>query len=259
MHKLGFINPSHAGYKLTDFGRFSVEFLQETYRWYELSGLSMLRDNIKRKDEIKNLKEAIEITLRCLGEPLWLHPDTLGKKIIDERLKRELDRSLEPYEYTAYIVTEEWINGERIENIERKYGRWAIYVKSIAEDLSNALKFFKNVAELEKVKLPKDFDLMVDRVKYGLSSYEVPLTEVRGFGRERIHQLYLRIKEVAKMNKRLGERLKVDRTIIDTLAWYFKERGEKQFKEDLKKWKIKYVGEKMIDRLVEFLKNKLKS
>jgi len=260
LHKLGFINPTHAGYKLTDFGKITAGFLQKTHRWYELSEFSMLREDIKSRDEIKSSSEAIVITLRHL-KPLRLEPsEGKGKNKIDDYFKQKFNRLPEYYEYTAYIVLGEWIKGRRIENIEKDYGRWAIYVKSIAEDLWKALKFFfKDVAELEKVKLPKDFDLMVDRVKYGLSSYEVPLTEVRGFGRERIHQLYLRIKEVAEMNKRLEERLKVDRTIIDTLVWYFKERGEKQFKEDLKKWKIKYVGEKMIDRLVEFLKNKLKS
>ena len=35
----------------------------------------------------------------------------------------------------------------------------------------------------------------------------------------------------------------------------FYERGEKNFKKDLERWNVKYVGEKLIERLVEFLKD----
>ena len=115
-----------------------------------------------------------------------------------------------------------------------------------------ALKLFKAIAELEKVKVPEDFDLAVEMVRYGLSSYEIPLIKVKGFGRVRIHNLYVKMREVPIIADRLKQN--VDKTIIDTLVWYFKKRGEKKFKEDLRKWQVKYVGEKMVDRLVEYIK-----
>jgi len=253
LYELGFIYPTHAGYKLTDFGKIVVEFLQRTYRWYELSDLSRLREDIKNRDEIKNSLEAIVITLRYL-KPLWLEPsEGEGKSKINEYFKRKFGRSPEYYEYTAFIVLREWINGRRIEDIQKEYGRWAIYVKSIAEDLSEALKLFKAIAELEKTKLPGDFDLIIDMVKYGLSKYEIPLIKVKGFGRVRIHNLYMKMTEVPVIKDRLNQH--VDETIIDTLIWYFKMRGEKNFREDLKKWKVKYIGEKMIDRLIEHIRS----
>ena len=216
LYELGFIYPTHAGYKLTDFGKITAEFLQKTYRWYELSELSRLREDIKSRDEIKSSSEAIVITLRHL-KPLWLEPsEGEGKNKIDDYFKQKFGRLPEYYEYTAYIVLREWIRGRRIEDIEKDYGRWAIYVRSIAEDLSEALNLFKAIAELEKVKFPEDFDLAVEMVRYGLSSYEIPLIKVKGFGRVRIHNLYVKMREVPIIADRLKQN--VDKTIIDTLV-----------------------------------------
>lgn len=253
LYELGYIYPTPAGYKLTDFGRIIAEFLTKSYRWYRLDELSALREEIKGMGRVEKAERAVAIVLKHLS-PLWLEvPDDEGRKKIDEWFKERYGRYPERYEYTVYIVLNEWVRGKRIEEIEKEYGRWAIYVKSIAEDLANALKLFKDIAKLEKVEIPEDFDLMIEMVRYGLSAYEVPLIRVKGFGRVRIHNLYEKMKTVPAISKRLKENR--DKTIIETLCWYFNERGEKNFKKDLERWNVKYVGEKLIERLVEFLKD----
>lgn len=245
LHEYGYVKPARMKYSLTDFGKKVVSFLWGTYRWYMLSDIKNLRDEIKQKRVIKDPKEAVSMTLKHL-KPLLLYPPKNGNEKIEKYYQERYGKeNLNYSDYTSYIVLEEWIENRDIDEIGKEYGRWAIYVKSISKDLSYALKLFKEIAGLVGVDLTEDFDDMVMRVRYGLTKYVLPLINIRYFGRKTINNLYKKIKTIPAI------KIEQRDNILDSLTKYYVERGRSEFIKDLMKWEVRYLGEKKIKLLAD--------
>lgn len=149
----------------------------------------------------------------------------------------------------THIILNHWIQGDDIERLKRKYSDNIFYLKSRARQIASALHIVRVIADLEGVPTPPDFDTFIKRVEFGVTEYELPLVEVKGFGRKIVHNLYLTMKTVAATSKYVDK----DAHIGVTLRRIHDQYGAGRLKSFLEDMHIPGLGPKRIQKIVEWV------
>jgi helicase len=184
---------------LTDFGRTTVSFLQTTFGDYNLKALRSIRDRFNQSEEFSP-EDILRISIEnsSLGDqsPVWLYPSPNHlENLNDEEPGMEFNKA----SATSYVVLNGWIENQTIDEIINRFdGKWAKYVKTINEPLSELLEnFSKVILSSSKAKVVGDLDLFIERVKYGVTGNMVNFIKIKGFGRKTTINVYEYFKDMS--------------------------------------------------------------
>ena len=249
LYRHGYITNTSKGYTLTQVGKAVMNFLWSSNIDFRLEEIDNLRNYVKRYDEISG-PLALYLLLKSVDR-LSIRLSKKKKEQIEEVISKETGVSeVGDAEITAYIILKEWMNGTDIDVMASKYGDQVYSLRNRARVIAEALRLVEVISNVEGVALHKDFDTFIERVKHGVTVYELPLIRLRSFGRKIVHGIYLTMASIAATMKYV----KTDEHIGVTLRRLYDELGESKFKEVVLEWRVKGLGPKRVETLVRWLR-----
>ncbi|RLI79878.1 hypothetical protein DRP04_08760 [Archaeoglobales archaeon] len=252
LYENGYIIPSGKGYALTEFGKAVMDFLWRSNIDVPLDEITQMRSVLRGRKEVSNA-EALYITIYCIsGLRLGINPpkDKVGA-LIEKVSSFFGGRRVGEAEVITYIILKDWIEGRDLDLMKNDYGKGVYYLRNRAKTIAEALKLFETVAKIEGVRLPRDFKVFIKRVYYGVTAYELPLVELRFFGRKIVHSIYVTLANVPATSKYVEK----DEHIGITLKRLLDEVGEARFREIVGSWRIRHLGPKRMGALIKWLRN----
>lgn len=244
----GFITLAGSEYALTPFSNAIMRHLWEQNVEFTLEEIISMRKSIR---EYKELTHADTLFV-LLSNVHWLnvsYPKKVKESVLTELGEPITETFTDDITVNNYAIMRYWIRGEDIERMKKKFGDNVFYLKTKAKQIASALRIIRVIADLEGVPLPSNFDTFIKRVQYGVTEYELPLVELKGFGRKIVHSLYLTMRNVTPADKYVEE----DEHIGVTLRRIYDQYGEKRLRTFLEDARVPGLGPKRIqkDRLGE--------
>lgn len=249
----GFIVPLGApGYKLTDLGKATVDFLFRTFAVYELTPFIELN---KILEEEKTIRMDHFIIYRisslfsgaCLGKTR-----KKSEEIIDFYEKMGTPASdLKNPEYSAYAVYFGWMENKELLDIEEDYKVYTSQLPQVAQEIWKLLILYRTLAAKKNISIPVAYRDFSDRVRFGVTEEELPLVRIRGIGRETTRKIKTRCDTLYR-----NPPLNYKGSIMDVFKEMYRRLGEPRFKEELQYIKGVGKGKKSV-KILNLVKSRL--
>jgi replicative superfamily II helicase len=153
-------------------------------------------------------------------------------------------------EYSAYAIFFGWMENKELTDIEEDYQVYASELPQVAEELRRLLIVYEKLAKKKNLNIPKEFRDFTDRVRFGVTEEELPLTRLRGIGRgstRKIKEYCDRILRKPPLNHK--------GSILDIFVEMYKKQGEQKFIETLQY--VKGIGKgKKSEKILALVKSK---
>jgi replicative superfamily II helicase len=244
----GFITVVGSEYALTPFSKAIMKHFWERNTEFTLEEIISMRRDIQEYSKLTHA-DALFVLMSNVH---WLNI-RYPKKVV-ERVLTELEEPVtgtfaDSISVNTHIILNHWIQGDDIERLKNRYGENVFYLKSRARQIASALHIVRLIAELEGVQTPPDFDTFIKRVEFGVTKYELPLVEVKGFGRKIVHNLYLTMRIVAATSKYVDK----DEHIGITLKRIYDQHGPERLKSFLEDMHVPGLGPKRVQKIIEWI------
>lgn len=245
----GFITVAGREYALTPFSNAVMRHFWEQNTEFTLEEIISMRRDIREYDKL-TYADTLNVLLSNVG---WLnirYPKKVVEKVAGEFGGSLTGTFLDQVFVNTYVIINYWIKGDHIESMKSRFGDKVTYLKSRARPIASALRIVKLIADLEGVPVPSDFDTFVRRIEYGVTEYELPLVELKGFGRKIVHNLYLTMREVAVTSRYVDR----DEHIGVTLRRIYDEYGERRLRTFLlDEARIPGLGPKRVQKIIDWV------
>lgn len=235
-------------YALTPFSRAVMRHFWEKNTEFTLEEVLSIRKDVREYDEM-TYADALFVLMSNVH---WLnvrYPKKVVESVLKELGEPFTDTFADTIAVNTHVILKHWIQGDDLDSLKKKYGENVTYLKSRAKQIAAALHIVKLVAELEGVKLPPKFDTFVKRVEVGLTEYELPMAELRGFGRKIIHSIYTTMREMAATSRYVDR----DEHIGITLRRIYDQYGPEKLASRLGDMNVFGLGPKRIRKIVEWI------
>lgn len=237
LYENGFIVPEGAaGYRLTDLGEVTIEFLFKSFIPYELVPFMKLNRYLDRAKEIEYDFNLIYIMFILFEEIRTSKMPRKRSDVVDSFFKKAGIRNIKKIghaEYSAYATYFGWMENMDEVLIEDRFTVHSHTIAYKARELRRLLSVYRALAEKKHFDIPQEFDLLCDRFYYGITEEELPFIRKRGIGRETCRSLKDYCNNVLKKDP-----LNYKGTMIEILISLYKNLGVDKFLDT----HIKYVS-----------------
>ncbi|MGC8895643.1 MAG: hypothetical protein ACP5LB_02590 [Candidatus Bathyarchaeia archaeon] len=128
-------------------------------------------------------------------------------------------------EYSAYAVYYGWMENQELADIESKYKVYASRCPQVAKELFNLLNVYERLAIKKSISVPADFKEFKDRVRYGVTTEELPFRRLRGIGRPTTRKMKMYCESFRNLPWNLSG------SMLEIFVQIYKRDGEKRFSE----------------------------
>ena len=244
------VSEGPAGYRLLDLGDITIRFLLNTYTNYELDSFIKLNNYLEDAKVIKYDFDLIYVIFLLFEEiRLQKIPYKSSQQIIDYFVRKyHISRKeVNNAEYSAYTTYYGWIENLNELQIERDFQVYPDNIPQKMIELRRLLNVYRRLGEKKFATIPRELDILCDRILHGVTEDELPFKKERGIGRDTCRSLsrYCEIFRNEPWN------LKGD--IINVLKEAYMKIGE----EDLLNIHLKFIpliGEKRGRTILEVIK-----
>ncbi|MEM3823794.1 MAG: helicase-related protein [Candidatus Bathyarchaeia archaeon] len=247
----GFIESTGvAGYKLTGLGEVTMDFLFRTFADYQLTPFKELNDILERDKRIRMDFDIIYELFRLFeGACLSRHSRGKSEEIASFYEKRSIPVSdQKDPEYSAYAIYHGWMENQEIPDIESRYKVYASKCPQVAKELFKLLNVYERLANKKGISVPADFKDFKDRVRYGVTTEELPFKRLRGIGRATTRKMkkYCDIFRNPPWN--------LSGSMLEIFVQIYKRDGERKFSETLQF--VKGIGKgKKHEKILKLVKS----
>jgi len=241
------------GYKLTDLGEVTIDFLFKTFAVYELTPFIEL-NKILEKDKSVRMGHDIIYKISSLfgGACLGKIRRKKSEEIIDFYEKMGIPASdIKNPEYSAYAVFSGWMKNKELLDIEEEYKVYTSQLPQVAQEIWRLLMVYQRLAYKKNIPIPKEFGNFRDRVRFGVTDEELPLVRLRGIGRETTRKIKTRCDTIFRKPP-----LNYKGSIMDVFEEMYRRLGEPRFKEELQYIKGVGKGKKSV-KILNLVKSRL--
>ena len=242
-----------AGFKLTDLGKVTLDFLFSTYGQYELAPFRRLDEYL---EETKEVKVGFEIVHKVAREfPQTNLARTVKDKprdIVDFFEKRGVEK-LSGGEYTAYAVYFGWMQNLREDLIEADYKVYASQIRDTANELVKLMGVYEMLATNRSLKTPAEFHTLKERLEHGVREEELPFVKLSGIERNTVRSLYDFGRETLSRPP-----FGFKGTLIEQLTQHYKKFGERE-SVNLLSGSVRQIGPTRAQKIVNLIETKAKT
>jgi hypothetical protein len=175
------------------------------------------------------------------------------------KIRRETSQEVEKYfeprgvtdpkhpEYSAYAIFSGWIENVENDQIEEKFKVYASQISEVAEELYRLLNVYEILAKKKNFDIAPQFNVLKERVRYGVREDELPFIKLRRFGRATVRELYQHCNKFFKAPpyNYVGTTSKVLKALLEDV-------GEKEFLKIIKY--IPRIGEVKAEKILALVK-----
>jgi len=177
------------GYKLTDLGYVTAQFLLETFKTYTLDAFLTLNDYLEGSGEAKiDFDLILELSKKFEGTRAFKIPREQSEEIEDFYNNRGVEKPSHA-EYSAYAIFNGWMENRPKHEIEQDFKVYASTLDSVANELSKILEAYKNLASKKRKRIDPKFDILKDRISHGVKEEQIPFAKLKGLSRDSVREL----------------------------------------------------------------------
>jgi len=242
-----------AGYRLTDLGQVTLDFLFKTFAPYELTPFLQLNRLLdEEKKVLYNFDIIYALSSLFEGARLTKIPKKTSDKI-EEFFENLGVTDLSHAEYSAYAIFFGWIENMELDKIEKDYKVYSSQLPQVALELYRLLEVYEELAKRKNLVIPPEFNMLKERIRFGVRPDELPFAKLKGIGRDTVRNLrnYCRTVLAKPPHNYSG-------SLLDILKNLYKDQGEEKFLEIHIKY-VPGVGEKRAQRILKLVRSSLKS
>jgi len=171
------------GYKLTDLGNVTMKFLFETFRTYVLETFTEMNRYITEQGEVKTDFDLIyKLTKEFEGARTYKIPRQRSQTVEDFYRVRGIPKPSHA-EYSAYAIFYGWMENKPVYEIEEDFKVYGSALENVADEMSKILDTYERLARRKRLRIPVEFQVLKDRIKFGVTKEEIPFVKLEGFGR----------------------------------------------------------------------------
>jgi len=251
--KNGFmVSEGAAGYRLTDLGSVTIDFLFNSYIPYELKPFVLLDRYLDNVGRVMYDFDLLYKLYQFFSELRTSRKAHQRSNIVDSYFssRGKSRKQIGNAEYSVYATYYGWMENLDEIQIEDRFNVHAHPLASNAREMSKLLTVYKTLAEKKLFDIPEFFNVFCDRIYYGVTEEELPFIRIRGIGRETTRSLKDYCKDVLSVNR--GYR----GTVLDILCQLHREVGEEEFK-NVHVTYIEGVGPRRTEQILSVVKNQL--
>ena len=250
----GFIVPLGApGYKLTDLGQVTVDFLFRTFASYELTPFIELNKILEEEQKVRMDHNIIyKISSLFDGACLSKVPRKKSEEITNFYENIGVPASdLGGAEYSAYAVFFGWIKNKDLLDIEEDYEVYTSQLPQVAKELWRLLIVYERLAHKKNLSVLGEFKDFRDRIRFGVTEEELPFVRLRGIGRETTRKIKTHCNNILRKPP-----LSYKGSILEIFEEMYKKHSETRFMETLQY--IKGIGKgKKSKKILELVKSRV--
>lgn len=232
-----------AGYRLLELGTVITQFLFETFATYTLESFRGITEYIRNLPILNgdfSILYAIpkEFEEVVLGKPKGEAGDV-------ERYFEVIGVSrCRATEYSAYAIFSGWIENIEEVEIESRFHVYASQLPQTARELSKIMELISKIASIQEINVSSSYSNLINRVRDGVRSEELPFTAIKGIGRDIARQLF-------GFSRILSREEKIQGGSISEIFSSFISKSGNQALVDLLTSKVPLIGATRARRIVE--------
>lgn len=209
------------GFELTELGEVTLSFLFQTFTNYELNAFLEMNNYLDEKNQVTADFDLIYKLSREFEGARAVKIPRQRCDEIEEFYRKIGITDLSHPEHSAYSLYYGWIENKPIVPIEEDFKIYASALPSVADEMYKLLNAYRALAKKKLLAVPPEFEILMDRIRYGVRGEEVPFVKLRGFGRETVRSLHDYCKTVlAKISPRYKG------PMLTALIEFYKDKGE---------------------------------
>lgn len=232
-----------AGFRLTDLGIVTIEFLLKSFQQHELLSFVFLNRYLDEKGHV-------EYDFNFLYEMYKMFPKSYTRRlhrrrseIVDRFFTREYRirnrRGINGAEYSTYATYYGWMENFVDTQIEGQFSVPAYPLFRSAREIRNLLTVYKELAEKKHFDIPDEFNVFCDRLYFGVTQEELPFVKIRGLGRESVGN----VRRFCRTSPIFIQ--EYSGSLLEILCQFYRDNGENEFVETLTR-EISGIGERRI-------------
>jgi helicase len=177
------------GYRLTDLGIVTMQFLFETFRMYTLEAFMKMNDYLTKQREVKaDFNTIHRLSKEFEGARTYKIPRQKSERIEEFYSLRGITKPSHA-EYSAYSIFYGWIENKPEYEIEEEFKVYASALKNVADEMCKILTTYERLANRKRLTVPPGFQVLKDRIEHGVREEEIPFVKLRGFRRDSVRKL----------------------------------------------------------------------
>jgi len=177
------------GYRLTDLGYVTMQFLFETFRTYTLEGFRRMNEYLIEQGGVKADFDLIyRISKEFEGARTYKYPRKRSETIEDFYRIRGVARPSHA-EYSAYAIYYGWMENRPEYEIEEDFKVFGSALKSVADEIFKILSTYEKLARKKGFSIPPEFQVLKERIFLGVREEEIPFAKLRDIGRDTVRKI----------------------------------------------------------------------
>jgi len=252
LFKNGFlVSEGAAGYRLTDLGQVSIDFLFKSYIPYELTPFVHLDRYLDKVGEVQYNFNLIYSMFKIFEDINTAKIPRRRSDAIDAVFRRRgrSKKQTGHAEYSSYATYYGWIENIDEVMIEDRFLVHAHPIALKARELRRLLDVYRALAEKKLFDIPEEFEVLCDRIYYGVTEEELPFVRKRGIGRDTVRSLRSYCQSVLGTQGYSG-------SVLNVLCQLFQSAGEEGFMKTHVPY-INGVGPKRAEIILSVVKEQL--
>ena len=177
------------GYKLTDLGHVTMQFLFETFRTYTLDSFRKMNKYLTEQGRVKADFDLIyKISKEFEGARTYKYPRKKSEPIEDFYRVRGITKPSHA-EYSAYAVYYGWMKNKPEYEIEEDFKVYGSALRNVTEEIYKILNTYERLAHKKGFDVSHEFKVLKDRIFFGVKEEELPFARLPGIGRDTVRKL----------------------------------------------------------------------
>ena len=200
LNDTGFLEFLGINYKLTDFGKVTLDYLFSGFSSPELSSFIRLNQYLEKTKTVKTDFDLIYFLSKTFPDcRISKQPYTKSKEV-EEYLQNHGIADRTNTEYSAYVVYHKWIDNISETDIDKECKVYSSNLPSKMWEMYKLLGVYEELAKSKGYQVPQEFEILKERIRYGVREDELPLVKIHQIGREIARDIRRHCYNVLKAN-----------------------------------------------------------
>jgi len=250
LNDAGFLERLGITYELTDFGKVTLGYIFRGRSSPELNAFIRLNQYLEKTKSVKTDFDLIYFLSKVFSAcSISKQPYQKSKEVVQFLQSKGIADRASP-EYSAYAVFHKWIENIHEAEIDNQCKVYSSNLPRKMWEMYRLLGVYEELARAKNYEIPEEFQVLKDRIRYGVREDELQLTKIPGIGREVSGSIRRYCYNV--LQKNFG----YSGTPLEILKSLLEKQGEKTFL-DVHMNYVKYVGEKKAKSILSVVKSRL--
>lgn len=180
----GFIEQMGVQYRLTPFGKVTLEYLFSGVSSPELIAFIRLNMNVQAHKILEFNFAFVHFLSKYFPDCRISKQPRAKVAEIEKYLQNKGIADRAHPEYSAYVVFNKWVENVNELEIDKTCGVFSSNLSTKMQEMSKLMDLTQKLAESKTHPISKDFEVFKERIRYGVREEELPLVKIRGIKRE---------------------------------------------------------------------------